>query len=349
MPCAQPYAYNDWEIIHECEEGDAHYGRSWYNLNNVEIVYFNPFRTYVRTEDLGERGIQPYFAKEDAPYLIEHPTHSNFECLYCGRSMNTPWDDDEYDPYPQKRFFESKSHEGYSREHYHCHGCGWWLIDFGFRASSDDDMAWSLNESIYIQGVLRRFDVASADAALEDLAFWLTRHRESISDIDPYRFEDLVKAALAEKLGAGEVRKIGGRKDRGIDLLLYEGSGDPIVVQVKRRSHLNRAESVATVRDLNGVLLRERVPNGMIITTSKSFSPDAVREVQETRRNHLDGPFSRYRVDLVNLNEFLELLGQSKLDEKVYTRHLMTETFEEWAEKFGVERYSRFRRLWPDR
>lgn len=345
MPRIFPYAYNEWEIVEECEEGDHRYGRSWYQLNGEEIVYFTPFHEYIRMMDFREDGVRPEFAKEDTPYLIEHPTHSRFRCLYCGGGMNTPWDDDEYDPYPQKRFFENMSGEGYQREHYHCHACGWWLIDYSYRASSDDDMAWSLNESIYIQGVLRYFDVSAADAALEDLAFWLKRREESISDIDPFRFEDLVKAALEQKFGAGEVRKIGGRKDRGIDLILFESSADPVIVQVKRRTHLNRSESVATVRALNGVLLRSRRAKGMVITTSRSFSPDAIREVEETRRNHLDGPFSRYSIDMVGLRDFLKLLGQSKLDQKVYAEHLRTQSFEEWTGTFEHKLFHRFRGL----
>lgn len=55
------------------------------------------------------------------------------------------------------------------------------------------------------------------------------RRGEDISDVDPFRFEDLVKEALDQHYDPGAVRKIGGRKDRWIDLLLFESTDSVIV------------------------------------------------------------------------------------------------------------------------
>ncbi|NIJ64204.1 hypothetical protein FHR20_001135 [Sphingomonas leidyi] len=187
--------------------------------------------------------------------------------------------------------------------------------------------------------------MSAPDAALEDLVYWLKRHNQSISEVDPFRFEDLIAQFLKERFGPTQVRKVGGRKDMGIDMLVAQAGDDPLFVQVKRRSKLNRCESVATVRTMNGVLLRERSPYGMVITTSKSFSPDAIREAYAVRKNYVDGPFSRHNIELVDLPGVLAMLGESELDRAAYRNHESYVDFENWRKTMSLTLHPRFRRL----
>ena len=98
---------------------------------------------------------------------------------------------------------------------------------------------------------------------------------------------------------------LGGTADRGIDLILIRSDEGPRLIQVERRSNLKSSEGVCVVRELNGVLFRENIAKGMIITTASHFTKAALDETTiwtQTGQTY-DMQLLAYRdvVDLFNL------------------------------------------------
>ena len=83
---------------------------------------------------------------------------------------------------------------------------------------------------------------------------------------------------LRDKYDSCEVVHVGGTADRGIDLILVRLDEGPRLVQVKRRTDLTSAEGVQVVRELNGVLFRDNIGKGMVITTASRFTKPALDE-----------------------------------------------------------------------
>jgi hypothetical protein len=94
-----------------------------------------------------------------------------------------------------------------------------------------------------------------------------------------------------------------GSKDRGIDLVLVRTNELPYLVQVKRRSNLERSEGVDVVRLHNGVLFREGIPRGMIVTTAKAFTKSAHSE-----REVKTGTSEPYELELFARGHIIEWL-----------------------------------------
>ncbi|MDB6105299.1 MAG: restriction endonuclease [Gammaproteobacteria bacterium] len=65
--------------------------------------------------------------------------------------------------------------------------------------------------------------------------------------------------------------------DDGVDIKLVMSDTSSVLVQVKRRCDLTSREGVDTVRKLNGVLVWNNQPRGILVTTAKSYTPGADR------------------------------------------------------------------------
>ena len=77
-----------------------------------------------------------------------------------------------------------------------------------------------------------------------------------------------------------EVYHVGKTGDGGgIDLKLVLSDKETFLIQVKRRSDLSKREGVNVVRELNGVLFREGVSKGMVISTARGYTKAAEREL----------------------------------------------------------------------
>ena len=181
-----------------------------------------------------------------------------------------------------------------------CRECGWWCVGLESRY---DGWYGEGGEWMYAYGVLREYDIHSSDIPLNMARDFLIRHPDKLARVDPFRFEDLMAACLRDYYGDGEVVKLGGRRDHGIDIKVFRASGEAILVQVKRRGDLSKRESVQTVRNLHGVMLRDGVANGMIITTAYDFSPDAYVERQRLRER-----VHHYSLEFLSLNDVIDLL-----------------------------------------
>jgi len=91
------------------------------------------------------------------------------------------------------------------------------------------------------------------------------------------------------------------------------------------REDLGSTEGVKTVRELNGVLLREATPHGMIVTSAKGFTRAAREEIRRVTEN-TNMFFESYRLDLLAFPEVVDLLRLRKREEE-YDWSRFIETF----------------------
>lgn len=185
-----------------------------------------------------------------------------------------------------------------------CPACGWWCVTYKFEERL---FAWDADEYYHAYAVMRRFDPLALSTPLSLAREYLSRNPHKLARFDPYRFEDLMADCLEDYFGDGEIVKLGGRKDRGIDIKAVRAGGKTVLVQVKRRSDFAKREGVKAIRDLHGVMLREGVPRGMVVTTAHDFTSEAKAEVAQARR-HL----RHYSMDLLPLADVVSLLGPAE-------------------------------------
>lgn len=331
----RPFAYNLDEVIYHRVKTLNNHAQEDFYFNDCGFRFEPRLQRLVPWDRLEE--ISGYLAKDiDLAEFVECPGLYSKKCEYCSTEMTSDIEEDEFEAGYTKAFFSGleERYDNRWRDLFRCPQCGWWCLEINLTRNHADVFAYSHTDRYQAQGVLRHFDVSAPDAAIEDLVSWIKRDNKAISEIDPFRFEDLLTSCLKNVYGENEVRKIGSRVDRGIDIIISENSKETIIVQVKRRSNIDKAESVAVVRSLNGVLLRKKVPRGMVITTSRLFTTHAHQEVEETRRNHRRGAFSRYRVDLLGFDQVVGLIDQSSADDMVIFKHIDPEHYDDWRAKF---------------
>lgn len=206
----------------------------------------------------------------------------------------------------------------YCREVRSCSACGWWQAEELLKLNTTRDANYwhninlgpslgSFANTVVASALLRKYDAFAADIPIAELNVWLSKRPEYLASVDPFLFEDLIRSVFEQCYPDCEVVKIGGRKDRGIDILLVRDGIRDQLVQVKRRTKLDAREGVSAVRELNGVLFREGIARGMVITTAKEFTRDARAETRISS-NALVGPFERYSMSLLAFNDLIDLL-----------------------------------------
>lgn len=92
-----------------------------------------------------------------------------------------------------------------------------------------------LREGLTVEQALRD-DHELEEQPAEPGRLFLSRHPHHVAHVDPFAFEALMSECLRDRFGQyAEVIKVGGRKDRGIDILVLRKNAEKILVQVKRR------------------------------------------------------------------------------------------------------------------
>jgi len=342
-----PYSYQSFQIIQENTGHGSHHSWDRYIIDGKEYHWVNG------SPDLIQE-IPGYYEwdSERRDTRIVEKSAGNFQyngcffeklplvegtCPYCGESAYSPYDNDEFDHHSNDEFYVEQKIDAETtrttfRTRYNCSHCGWWGIILGDNIHIED-YGYLKERKFHVSGTLRRFNVEDPDVCLNDLVFWLKRKETAIKDVDPFKFERLVCECLKNIYPECEVRLVGGRKDRGIDIYVAQSNDFPILVQVKRRTDILGSESVNTVRSLNGVLLRERKPYGMVVSTKRQFSRDSYKEIEDTANN---GAMANYKVDLIAFDRLKEMIGGVKNDESIYAQHMQCESLENWEGKFVV-------------
>ena len=206
----------------------------------------------------------------------------SIECRYCGASMETVLVPDP---------------TATSREALVCGVCGYWFLQRKVVGSQDNvDIGLTIGEA-------RHYDIDELDIPIADLRRYLRAKPNDVAHVNPFAFEKLVANCVRSAFGSCDVIEIGGVKDRGVDLKLIQSDGVTFLIQVKRRSDLSRKEGVKVVRELNGVLFREGVTKGIIVTTASDFTQAAKDETKIRTKTK-----ERYQVELLAFKDFVGML-----------------------------------------
>jgi hypothetical protein len=168
---------------------------------------------------------------------------------------------------------------------YLCAGCGSWSA---VTRVDDDPDDWGLRYVLHLAGALERFSSTDGLPA-EELAMQLRLGGLRLADLTPKAFERLVARVLSDVWRDCEVQHVGvsgGRGDGGVDVVLVQEDRTHLV-QIKHHplhlgSDIARREGVKTIRELNGVLFREGIPRGIVVSSSPGYTRGAREEALAT-------------------------------------------------------------------
>jgi Restriction endonuclease len=180
-----------------------------------------------------------------------------------------------------------------------CNTCGFWrIVDLRESGGFHNGREVSATTS-----VAKEYSVSALDAPIEDLRRYLRSHPMLMAETDPRAFELLVRDCLRSVYMGCEVHHVGSTGDGGVDLKIVQTGQDPRLVQVKRRGDLSRNEGVDVVRSLNGVLFRDGMATGMVVTSAKGFTQAAAGEATVKTRTR-----RKYRMHLHALPDIIDWL-----------------------------------------
>ena len=155
------------------------------------------------------------------------------ECAYCRSVLSNEVEPNEIEPKSGSSLFRVAT----------CNRCGWW-----FSIEDADDC--NAGHASVCCGILKEFDLSSADVPLQVLTNELPKRLDALNSVHPNRMEDYV-AEVLKGVHDCEVRQLGYTRDGGIDLLILE-SDRPIAVQVKRRASPQKNRSCELCTRVSG-------------------------------------------------------------------------------------------------
>lgn len=282
-----------------------------FHIQLTEDRYADEHRKAARLATLNSMrdiaNIGPVF---DIPCILDEKFSPFNSCHYCKKPLRVLPDPSL--PYAYAENNDDMTHgTAAARTVFECDHCGWWAIETeghdAVENGGDGDGNDNRCDYSLVCGILRRFSASDGDVPVTDLRKWLSTHRDAIVSVDPFVFEKFVADCLRHYYPAADIRLVGGRRDLGIDIFAIAENDEPTIIQVKRRTRLSATEGVNTVRELNGVLFREGVPRGMVITSACRFSRDAWQEIDlASRNNRIWG--ARYKVELKSAEFLFEML-----------------------------------------
>ncbi len=187
-----------------------------------------------------------------------------------------------------------------------CDWCAYWCLSH--HRWGDQGLVWYEHE--YMLSKARTFDPHLPPAVASEIAQGLRQRPEYYRTINPQKLEKFVGEVFRANYSDCEVTHVGKPQDGGVDLLFVASDGREWMVQVKRREHPKRSESVTTVRNLLGTLLVENKFNGIVVSTADHFSYAANRAVAAVRSRG-------YTVDLIDRGK-LDLMLSPLLPDKAW-------------------------------
>lgn len=174
-----------------------------------------------------------------------------------------------------------------------CQMCGWWTAVDSAVLPAVGNQSWLVN--LVAPAVLMELDVADVSTPLEEVRRFLRRRYDVRHRIAPSLLERVV-ASVFRDLGY-EAEATAYSNDGGIDVVLRDGEGMRIGVQVKRRG---RAIEVEQIRAFLGALMLGGFARGIFVSAS-GFQRGAVRAASACR------PWAS--IELVDTQRFFDALG----------------------------------------
>jgi hypothetical protein len=149
-------------------------------------------------------------------------------------------------------------------------------------------------------GMLRGIDTTSLDGPMHILANEILKDPKRSYETSSREVESLLASVFREALGYAKVALTKQTRDGGFDIVGIEAGTDrKVLIEVK---NWTRPVGLAIVDRLLGVLVREGVQDGIIVTTSR-FSRDATGTV---RKRNIGA--AGYRIDLKDQVDILSWL-----------------------------------------
>jgi hypothetical protein len=267
---------------------------------------------------------------------IHHDVNSRALCYWCD-SVLIPNDGFDTPLMTGTEDYDPEHYLDFSETLHCCPQCGWWALESESHCNIEyvgDGGGYFQNSYRLISAVSRRYDLSRSDIPIQELRRWLKKHPDHVAHVDPFLFEKLMADCFSDFYKDARVFHIGGRRDKGIDLKIVGNDDEQIIVQIKNRKKRISAEGVSAVRELNGVLFREGVPRGIVVTTARRFTKDAFAETRLNWALPPGAPFDRYRVELFARSDVIDLLNlQTQRHPEPWRPHLVTrDLLEEEAE-----------------
>lgn len=232
----------------------------------------------------------PGDSKTDRIGWLAKYCHSTKQCPYCKLKCE-----------PVKRYCDDADKDDTPQYIMLCQRCSFW---FG-RGTRDyaEGPAWDR----FVLGKVHSFPIDSTDIDTDQLIKYLNENKKHLTKIDPYKAEDVVCEILSDYLNC-EVKKLGGRKDGGIDGYVLKGNEIAAIIQVKWRQNREKAEGVQVVRDVAGTQIIRNVPRSIIVTTKNKYSKPAREEMMALHERELVS-VGKMSMELFSYNDIVSMLG----------------------------------------
>jgi restriction system protein len=228
------------------------------------------------------------------------------ECIFCQYEMSR---------FPAQKF-EAGSKTLLAQFSF-CRRCGWWTV---YRVHQGEyprtaGVAEGYSGTI---GCLKELDLTDVSIPLTEVRQYLLAREDSIYDIHPRLFEEVVCSVFKDMGWEARVTAYSG--DDGIDVVLDGPEDSTIGVQVKRYRRELRIEA-EQIRSFAGALLLNGYTRGVFVTTS-----DFRRGAKRTADKYAA---IGYPIKLVNAEQFLEALGIAQissfnLDGERFARYILS-------------------------
>ena len=250
----------------------------------------------------------PDFDETTEEEIPGHPLYDLKKCLYCSTKLLKVEDE----------VYQKDSHREYCL--WYCRNCRFWQAHL----YSDPHLACMPppDHCAYFSK-LRKFNKDLPEGCNTELASYIRSHPDFLHSCDPTHFEKIVTDVFRANYTNAEVLHVGRPRDGGVDVLLIDAEKEEWLIQVKRRKSQNSTEGVSTIRNILGVMTVKDVYKGIVVSTAKRFSRDAIQEAAKAKEGR-----SRMTVQLVDggiFNKMLDpilpdrpwLLPISQLDEEL--------------------------------
>lgn len=257
-------------------------------------------------EDTYEDGHYGEFGEIDSKIYLDPRDPKNFfkkrgHCPFCNKGIPKVYNDLEI-------FTMSTDNITYI-DIWECDICGWW--EYYRKFTSEYDLIDGIHESNWHNlkyAIVKKFDISDKEIPINTLMNELQKKKDILYNIDPYKLEDIAQVVFSSYFNC-EVKHVGKTGDGGTDLIIVN-SDNPILVQVKRRSNPDHVELVKGIREFVGTMYIEGRSKGIYLSTAKRFSKGS-KETSDKLIN--DRKLERF--DLINYEQFCEMLGVIKKDD----------------------------------
>jgi hypothetical protein len=182
-----------------------------------------------------------------------------------------------------------------------CAACGYWESEYLAYLALGAGLSYD-SYTLLRRACLRQFTIVDDDVPMAALRRHLRRSPQTLHELGPKRLELIVASVFSDFFHC-EAIHVGRTGDGGIDLILLETSGEPVLIQVKGHRNGAKPEPVASIREFVGAMVLRRGLRGIFVTTAHRFTRGA-HEAAERAETQT----TIQQLDLVDASRLLDVL-----------------------------------------